>query len=67
MRLVYDHSTGANAVSVQCYCCGTWHRLADMVSDLHGPAFQAYYCATCQPEGPVAACDRPGCTRCGNW
>lgn len=42
MRLVFDHSTGAQAVSVPCYMCGKMHRLADSVIDRDGPAFRAY-------------------------
>lgn len=64
MRLVYDHSPGAQAVSVPCIGCGRMHRLADSTIDMHGPAFRAYYCAECKPEGCVAPCTRYGCTRC---
>jgi hypothetical protein len=50
MRLVTDNSHGAYAVRVSCYCCGITARLADMRSDLDGPAFQAYYCVKCATE-----------------
>lgn len=47
MKLAKDHSIGAHAVSVPCYKCGSMLRLSDAVMDLDGPAFEAYYHATC--------------------
>lgn len=64
MRLVYDHSPGAYSVYVSCLNCGDRVLMADTVIDIDGPAFQAYYCNACQPEGEVGACTRYSCTRC---
>jgi hypothetical protein len=64
MRLVRDHSTGAAAVRIACFACGAWHLLSEMVADLDGPAFRAYYCRGHVPPGAVAPCGRDGCTRC---
>lgn len=63
-RLVHDDNPGAHNVVVTCYACGhrTW--LSNMVSDLDGPAYLAYYClpgrctahSNCRPkEGPIAS------------
>lgn len=65
MRIVYDHSPGAYAVSVPCLACGKMVRLADAAIDAHGPAFRAYYHEpACAPDSVRHRCTRDGCTRC---
>jgi hypothetical protein len=67
MRLVEvkaDTYPEAN-VKFQCLRCGRVGRAVDMMADLDGPAFKAYYCKRC-PSQPVtleevrAAFERPG-------
>lgn len=63
MRLVKDHSVGAHSVEVWCLACHARKPLADMVSDLDGHAFVAYYCAgQCAPV-VSGKCNRDGCTK----
>lgn len=66
MRLCYDHSPAAGEVRVSCYRCGRMRPMAEMLMDLNGPSFQAYYCPECLPaEEPkqVTPCTRYGCLR----
>lgn len=65
MRLVTDHSLAAAAVSVPCIQCGRMHVLAQSIIDRDGPAFRAYYCPTCAPQGKVSPCEIYGCARGG--
>lgn len=44
-----DKSAGAHNVAVTCLKCGSRHHLSDMLCDLDGPAFRAYYCPQCFP------------------
>jgi hypothetical protein len=60
MRLVYDHSPGARAVSVPCLACGVMVRLSDAIIDLEGPPYRAYYHVQCLPVG---APDRAPCSQ----
>lgn len=68
MRLATDHSAGARAVTVTCYHCGKRAQLADMVSDLDGPAFEAYYHPHCikhkWPGAKIPRCPDRDCARC---
>lgn len=63
MRLVQDHSLGAEAVRVPCIACGHMLRLVDAIIDADGPAFRAYYHVDCAPAGVVAPCKVDGCRR----
>ena len=63
MRLIKDHSPGAYAVHVRCCGCHTLFLLADVVADLDGTPFFAYYCEECSPEVTQGKCNRDGCTR----
>ena len=59
MNLVRDTNPGAYAVYVSCYKCGHRDLLANMVADLDGSSFKAYYCISghdvscygCMPNG----------------
>ena len=44
MRLYQNRSSAAQRVSKPCFVCGRVCYVADMVADLDGPAFTAYYC-----------------------
>jgi len=66
MRLIFDHSAGAQAVNVTCLTCNRTVRLADALIDPNGPRFQAYYHRACTPEGSKidsGTCRRNGCKR----
>ena len=48
-RAYSDQSAGAHAVSVSCLKCRRRIQLSSAIVDLDGPAFEAYYCASCFP------------------
>lgn len=76
MRLHREHSTPqTRSLFVACYNSarhdqGAWqdHRfaLSEVIADLDGPAFRAYYCFYCAPKGvPVEGCQRAeDCSGC---
>ena len=68
MRLLFDHSIAAAAVSVPCYGCGRMKKLSEVVSDRDGPSFKAYYCVRCTPaDAVIPPCVTDGCPRCAAW
>jgi len=47
MRLVKIENHYARRLELKCRCCGQAGRIDDMMADLDGPAFNAYYCNRC--------------------
>ncbi len=52
-RLIADQTAGGRAVDIACFACGETGRLADMLCDTKGPAFQAYYHPSCLPKALI--------------